>query len=440
MKSRSPKVLQPLAGRHLLAHVIDAANTLDPARIHVVYGHGGAEVKAAFNGVDVNWVEQSEQLGTGHAVLQAMPDIPDDAQVLVLYGDVPLTSKDTLNSLVEGASGNVGAILSIRLPDPSGYGRIVRQEGGALSHIVEQKDASNDELAIDEVNTGLVVFAANRLRSWLDQLGNNNAQGEYYLTDVAGLAVAQGESIALVQAEQEYEVLGVNDRRQLSRLERIYQSMQAENLMTQGLHLYDPNRFDLRGQLSVGRDVRIDVDVVIEGTVTLGEGVQIGPFCRIKNALIGAGTKIESHTVIEDAEIGEHCSIGPYARLRPETVLAEGARIGNFVEIKKTRMGHGSKANHLAYVGDAEVGADVNIGAGVITCNYDGANKHKTVIGDGAFIGSDSQLVAPVEIGAGATIGAGTTVTKKAPDDALTISRSRQTAIPGWQRPQKDQK
>lgn len=437
MRSALPKVLQPLGDRPLLAHVARTALALAPERVHVVYGHGGAQVRERLAWLDVNWVEQSEQLGTGHAVQQAMPDIPDAACVLVLYGDVPLTRTQTLQRLVNAADAGL-ALLTVNLANPSGYGRILRHADGSVQGIVEQKDASAAQLAIDEVNTGLMAANAAAMRRWLGNLSCDNAQAEYYLTDVVAMAVAEGTAVACEQPEDADEVSGVNDRAQLAALERVFQCQQAQSLLRAGLHLRDPQRFDLRGQLQFGRDVSIDVGAVLEGDVQLGEGVSIGPYCCIKNSRIAAGSQILAHSVIEDAEIAAGCHIGPFARLRPGAQLDDGARVGNFVEIKKSHIGKGSKVNHLSYVGDAEIGERVNIGAGVITCNYDGVHKHQTVIGDDAFIGSDCQLVAPVTIGAGATIGAGSTITRDAPAQQLSLSRSKQKSLASWQRPAKD--
>lgn len=439
MRSRLPKVLQPLGDRPLLTHVVETAAELEPSRIHVVYGHGAELVQQRVGYLAVNWVHQADRKGTGHAVQQAMPHIPDQALVLVLYGDVPLTRADTLKQLVEAAREAV-ALLTIELRDPTGYGRILRDANRRVTGIVEHKDASESQRALRECNTGLLCASARSLRGWLAQLKNNNVQGEYYLTDIVGKAVGEGVAVNAIPCMDEHEVAGVNDRAQLAELERVYQMRKAQDLMRRGLYLKDPARFDLRGSLEFGRDVTIDVDVVIEGDVKLGDDVTIGPFCWLKNCEIASGTHVLPHTVIDRARIGERCHVGPFARLRPDSVLGDHARVGNFVEMKKSTLGAGSKVNHLAYVGDTEVGMEVNIGAGVITCNYDGAKKHKTIIGDGAFIGSDVQLVAPVTIGAGATIGAGSTITKDAPDHKLTLSRAKQMTLESWQRPTKKQK
>lgn len=438
MNSALPKVLQPLADRPLLKHVVESAQALDPACIHVVYGHGGEQVQSALDYLEVNWVYQAEQLGTGHAVAQAIGDVPDDAQVLVLYGDVPLIRAATLTHLIGTAGQQALALLTVVLDDPSGYGRIVRDDSNRVVGIVEEKDASADQRHIRETNTGLMCGQAAHLRDWLSRLTNRNAQGEYYLTDCIALAADDRVSVVAGQAGTIEETQGINNKLDLSRAERILQRRQANALMAQGLTLRDPERFDLRGTLRVGRDTAIDVNAVIEGEVVLGDNVTIGPNCVLRSCTIDDGTQVLAHSVIEHAEVGARCQIGPFARLRPDTRVGDRAKIGNFVETKKITLGHGSKINHLSYVGDASVGDDVNIGAGVITCNYDGANKHVTTIGDGAFIGSDTQLVAPVSVGNGATIGAGSTITKTAPADTLSLSRARQSTIDGWQRPRKD--
>jgi bifunctional UDP-N-acetylglucosamine pyrophosphorylase/glucosamine-1-phosphate N-acetyltransferase len=437
MRSALPKVLHPLAGRPLIAHVLATARTLDPTRIHLVYGHGGETLRARLAAESVNWVEQKERLGTGHAVSQVAPFLSPDTTVLVLYGDVPLINAETLRSLLKQTEESGIALVTAEVADPRGYGRILRDAQGGITGIVEERDANETQRAIREINTGILAARASLLLPFLNRLRNDNAQGEYYLTDVIAMAAATGSKPVAVSAGRIEEVLGVNDRIQLATLERHFQRMQAEEQLKRGVTLLDPARFDLRGELTTGRDVIIDVNVVFEGRVELGDDVYVGPNCVIRDARIGSGSRIEASTVIEKAEIGEHCHIGPYARLRPDTRIAAEARIGNFVEVKKASIGHGSKVNHLSYIGDAEVGRDVNIGAGTITCNYDGANKHLTRIGDGAFIGSDSQLVAPVTIGAGATIGAGSTITKDAPPGELTLSRAPQQTRPGWKRPVK---
>lgn len=439
MRSRQPKVLHPLAGQPLLAHVLTAARALDPARIVVVHGHGGEQVRAALTDADCIWVEQAEQRGTGHAVIQAMPTLTDLDRVLVLYGDVPLIAPETLRRLVALASTTPLAVLTAELADPSGYGRILRDAAGQVVRIVEDKDATPDERSIHEINTGFLVADRARLASWLEQIDDHNAQGEYYLTDVIALAVRDGVAVATTQPAALHEVAGVNDRVQLAELERIYQRQQAESLMRSGVTLADPTRFDLRGQLDAEPDVFIDINVIIAGRVRLAAGVRIGPNCVLIDCDIGAETEILANCVIESAQVGANARIGPFARLRPEARLADDTHVGNFVEIKKTQLGRGSKVNHLTYLGDAEVGAGVNVGAGTITCNYDGVNKSKTQIGDGAFIGSNTALVAPVTIGAGATIGAGSVITRDAPAEQLTVSRAKQTTLAGWQRPRKRQ-
>jgi bifunctional UDP-N-acetylglucosamine pyrophosphorylase/glucosamine-1-phosphate N-acetyltransferase len=437
MRSALPKVLQPLGDRPLLAHVVETARHLEPDRIHVVYGHGAEQVQSALGYLDVNWVHQAEQLGTGHAVAQAIGDVPDDARVLALYGDVPLIRPATLENLIAAAGDDALALLTVVLDDPTDYGRVLRDDRNRVVGIVEHKDAGRDERHIREVNTGLLCAPAHHLRGWLQRLDNDNAQGEYYLTDVVALAATDGVRVAAGQAGSAEEVQGINDKIELAAAERILQRRRAEELMAAGLTLRDPARFDLRGSLTAGRDCVIDVNAVIEGEVVLGDGVHVGPNCVLRHCRIGDGSQIYAHTVIEHARIGRRCQIGPFARLRPDTDLGERTKVGNFVETKNVRAGAGSKINHLSYVGDAELGAEVNVGAGVITCNYDGAAKHKTIIGDGAFIGSDCQLVAPVEIAAGATIGAGSTITKNAPAGKLTVSRARQITVEGWQRPKK---
>jgi bifunctional UDP-N-acetylglucosamine pyrophosphorylase/glucosamine-1-phosphate N-acetyltransferase len=437
MRSDLPKVMHPLAGRPLVEHVYLTAKDLHASDIHIVYGHSGEQVLQSLAHLDATWVEQAEQLGTGHAVAQAMPAVADDQLVLILYGDVPLTGCDTLRRLVDAAENSGFALLTVELNDPAGYGRIVRGDGSAVLRIVEQKDAGAEEIAIKEVNTGVMAISAGNLKRWLARLGNDNAQGEYYLTDVVAMAVAEGIMVQPLQPNDEHEVLGVNNRAQLADLERYYQRQQAERLMLAGVSLMDPARFDLRGDLEVGRDVSIDVNVVLEGSIVLGDRVDIGPNVYLKNTRVGDDVKILANCVVEDAEIGRASRIGPFSRIRPDTRLSAEVHVGNFVEIKKTNVAKGTKINHLSYIGDSEIGARVNIGAGTITCNYDGANKYKTIIGDDVFIGSDTQLIAPVEVGAGATIGAGTTVAKDAPPGALTVGRARQQVIENWERPQK---
>ncbi len=439
MQSDLPKVLHALGGKPLLSHVIDTARQLSPSRCCVIYGHGGDAVPSRLASDDLHFVLQDPQLGTGHAVMQAVPVLNDDEPTLVLYGDVPLTSTSTLKTLAATAGKDKLAVLTIELDDPTGYGRIVR-EHQRIVRIVEQKDADDNERAIREVNTGILVAPTRKLKEWLSRLSNDNAQREYYLTDIIAQAVRDGVPVESSQPAHVWETLGVNSKVQLAELERIHQNNIASQLLEQGVTLADPARIDVRGSLRCGRDVMIDVNCVFEGDVELGEHVQIGANCVIRNARIAAGTQIKPFTHIEDARIGAESQIGPYARLRPGTVLADDVHVGNFVEIKNSQFGAHSKANHLAYVGDATVGQRVNIGAGTITCNYDGAHKHRTIIEDDAFIGSDTQLVAPVTVGRGATLGAGTTLTKDAPADSLTVSRARQTSIAGWQRPVKSKK
>lgn len=441
MVSERPKVLHPLGGRPLLAHVLNAAGALEAAVRVVVYGHGGAAVKAAFaSEPGVLWVEQAEQLGTGHAVAQALPVLEEAGVTLVLYGDVPLIQPETLQPLVNAARQGQLALLTVELTDPSGYGRIVRDDQGRVQRIVEEKDATPSERCLTEINTGILAVSTAKLRDWVAGLTNANAQGEYYLTDIIALAVRDGVPVEPFTVVEPLEVQGVNDRRQLAQLERFCQARQAEILMRNGATLLDPARVDIRGALSTGQDVIIDVNVVFEGTVRLGDRVTIGPFCVLKDAVIGDDVEILSHCRIEGAEVGAGAHIGPFARLRPDTRLAAGVHIGNFVETKKTTIGPGSKVNHLTYLGDAEVGAEVNVGAGTITCNYDGANKHKTVIADGAFIGSNSSLVAPVRIGKGATIGAGSSVSRSVPDGSLCLTRAQRKEVANWERPVKPKK
>ena len=438
MRSELPKVCHPIAGRPLLGHVINAARAAGASRPIIVYGHGGDQVRAMFCAEAVDWVEQRPQLGTGHAVQQAVPHLDDRAPTLVLYGDVPLTAPETLRRLI-AAAGDGMAVLTVNLADPTGYGRIVRNDG-RVARIVEHKDASVEERAIGEVNTGILVAPTAPLKRWLAALTNNNAQGEYYLTDVIALAAKEGLPINTAQPRETWETLGVNSKTQLAELERIHQRNLADALMEQGVTLADPARIDVRGTLTCGRDVTIDVNCLFEGVVSLSDGVVIGPNCVLKNVSIGTGTRVEAFSHLDDAIIGGNARIGPFARLRPGTQLADDVHIGNFTEVKASVIGAGSKANHLAYVGDAIVGKNVNIGAGTIVCNYDGANKFRTVIEDDAFIGSDSQLVAPVTVGRGATIGAGTTLTKDAPAGKLTVARAKQHSIDGWQRPVKKPK
>ncbi|HKT96089.1 MAG TPA: bifunctional UDP-N-acetylglucosamine diphosphorylase/glucosamine-1-phosphate N-acetyltransferase GlmU [Paraburkholderia sp.] len=444
MHSALPKVLHPLAGQPLLSHVIDTARSLAPTRLVVVIGHGGEAVRAAVAAPDVQFAVQEQQLGTGHALAQALPLLDPNQPTLVLYGDVPLTRASTLRRLIDAAA-HAGqkagyGILTVQLDDPSGYGRIVRGATGEVLRIVEQKDASDDERLIDEINTGIVVTPTAPLAGWLAALGNDNAQGEYYLTDVVEAAIAAGHPVVTAQPDAEWETLGVNSKQQLAELERVYQRNAADALLAAGVTLADPARFDLRGSVSCGRDVFIDVNCVFEGQVTLADNVRIGPNCVIRDAVIGAGTRVDAYTHIESATVGAHAVLGPYARLRPGAQLADEVHVGNFVEVKNANIGLGSKANHLSYVGDADVGAGVNIGAGTITCNYDGANKHRTVIEDQVFVGSDTQLVAPVRVGRGVTIAAGTTVWKDVPEDTLVLNEKTQIAKTGYVRPVKQKR
>ncbi|AOA73688.1 bifunctional UDP-N-acetylglucosamine diphosphorylase/glucosamine-1-phosphate N-acetyltransferase GlmU [Stenotrophomonas rhizophila] len=436
MKSDLPKVLQPIAGRPMLAHVIDTARQLRPDAIHVVYGHGGEAVRAAFaDQPDLQWAEQTQQLGTGHAVQQAMPQVPDAATVLVLYGDVPLIQVDTLRHLL--AQPGRLAVLVADMVNPTGYGRIVRNAEGKVGAIVEQKDATDEQLAIRTINTGIITAESTALRTWLSQLSNSNAQGEYYLTDVFASAAADYTPADMAFVADAQEAEGANDPWQLSQLERAWQLREVRALCAQGARVIDPARLDIRGTVTVGRDVQIDVNVILEGTVELGDGVSIGPFTRLKDVKLAAGTVVKPHCDLDGVVSEGAADIGPFARLRPGTVLADGSHVGNFVETKKVHLGVGSKANHLTYLGDAVIGSKVNIGAGTITCNYDGVNKSQTTIGDNAFIGSNSSLVAPVTIGQGATIAAGSVITRNAPEGELTVARARQQTIEGWHRPVK---
>ncbi len=436
MKSALPKVLQKIAGRPMLGHVIETARSLDPAGIHVVFGHGGEQVRAGLSAQhDLQWSEQTERLGTGHALQQAMPAIPQDARVLVLYGDVPLIAARTLKRLLL-AEGRI-AVLVADMDEPSGYGRVLRDAEGRVARIVEHKDASGEQREINTVNTGILVADGEPLRRWLDHLENDNTQGEYYLTDVFASASAEFNAAEMVHVHDAVEVEGANDPWQLSQLERAYQLRAARALSEAGARLADPARIDVRGEVTVGFDVEIDVNVVLEGRVVLGEGVRIGPFCRLRDVTLGAGTEVRAHCDLDGVVVEGSATIGPFARLRPGTVLADGAHVGNFVETKNTRLGVSSKANHLTYLGDAVIGSGVNIGAGTITCNYDGVSKSTTTIGDGAFIGSNTSLVAPVTVGKDATIAAGSVITRAAPEGQLSVARSRQTVIEGWQRPKK---
>jgi UDP-N-acetylglucosamine pyrophosphorylase (EC 2.7.7.23)/glucosamine-1-phosphate N-acetyltransferase (EC 2.3.1.157) len=437
MRSALPKVLHPVAHKPMVQHVIDTARALTPAHVHVIYGHGGNVLMDKLAEQQLNFVEQAEQLGTGHAVQQVVPHLGDDETILILYGDVPLTRSETLQNLLTAAADTDLALLTVTLPDPTGYGRIVRDDSGAVIGIVEQKDANAEQLKITEVNTGMMAVNGAALKRWLGNLSNNNAQGEYYLTDIVAMAASEGVTIATAQPQAISEVEGANNRVQLACLERAYQARQAEQLMLDGATLMDPARVDVRGDVIIANDVVVDVNVIFEGRVELGEGVVIESNCVLRNCKIGAGSRIKANSVIEEAVLAENCAVGPFARLRPGADLAEGAQVGNFVEIKKTRMGKGSKASHLTYLGDAQIGAGVNIGAGTITCNYDGVNKFVTEIDDGAFIGSNSSLVAPVRVGKNATVGAGSTVTKSVEDEELAVARGKQRNISGWQRPVK---
>lgn len=440
MRSSLPKVLQPLAGQPLLQHVVNTAKQLGAAQILTVVGHQSHLVEECMANQQIDFIAQTEQLGTGHAVQQAVPEIADNDTVLVLYGDVPLTAKTTLQDLLDLVSEqNPLALLTINLDNPTGYGRIVRDNHLAVQAIVEQKDATTEQLQIKEVNTGILAAKGAQLKHWLSQLQSDNAQGEFYLTDIIAMCVADGFAVQTTQPACEMEVLGVNDKRQLHALERQYQLSLADDLMVQGATLIDASRLDIRGKVEIGQDTLIDANVVLEGKVVLADGVKIGANCILKNVSIGANTEVHPFSHLEDCIVGEAANIGPYARLRPGTELADKVRIGNFVETKKAKIGMGSKVNHLSYVGDTTMGAGCNIGAGTITCNYDGVNKHQTVIGDHVFVGSDSQLVAPVVVGDNATIGAGSTITKECPADELSLSRAKQLTIKGWQKPQKKQ-
>ncbi len=436
MRSALPKVLQGLAGRPLLAHVVDCAAVLSASDVCVVYGHGGDAVQKAFAGSGLRWALQAEQNGTGHAVQQAMPETPDDNRVLILFGDVPLLMPATLSRLLEATADDEMSILTVDMDDPSGYGRIIRQKGEVVAN-VEHKDASEAERAVQEINTGVMLCPASKLKNWLNNLGNDNSQGEYYLTDVIAMAVADGVTVHGVKADTWVEVMGINDKKQLAEAERALQARLVDKLMAEGVGFADPARVDIRGTLTCGQDVFIDINAVFEGDVSLGDGVRIESNNLIRDSKLGAGTVVHSNCHFEGASTGKNCEIGPFARLRPGAELANKVKVGNFVEIKKSTVADGSKVNHLTYIGDAEIGTGVNIGAGTITCNYDGANKHKTTIGKDVFIGSGVNLVAPIEIGAGATIGAGSTLTKPAAAGGLTLERSKQMSLPGWKKPVK---
>lgn len=438
MRSTLPKVLQPLAGRPLLAHVVDLARSLSPDAIHIVYGHSGEAVRAAFPDADLSWAEQREQLGTGHAVIQALPNIPEDHRVLVLCGDVPLTRPETLQGLIDAAGNASLAVLTARVDNPAGYGRIVRADDDRnVARIVEQRDASAAELEITEVNTGIFVGHTGSMAKWLEQLSNDNAQGEYYLTDIVQLAAAHGVAVAGHLLPDIDEATGINDKVQLAQAERKLQYRYAEQAMRDGATLADPARIEIRGTLTLGSDVFIDVNSVFEGDVVLGDGCRVGPNCLVADTTLGAGTQVHANSVTEHLVAGKNCNIGPFARIRPGVELEDNVKIGNFVETKQSRIASGSKVNHLSYIGDSDVGANVNVGAGTITCNYDGANKHRTTIGNDVFVGSGVNLVAPIVVGDGATIGAGSTLNKDAAAGQLTVARTRQTSISGWRRPAK---
>lgn len=438
MKSRLPKVLHPIAGRPMLQHVLDSVRKLSLQRpINTIIGHGAEQIEAAMTAEDLRFILQSEQLGTGHAVQQALPYLEAQDTVLILYGDVPLIKADTLAALVDCVSERSLGLLTLNMQDPTGYGRIVRDDAGRVLAIVEQKDATDEQLAISEVNTGIMAVRGEQLQRWLPQLSAENAQGEYYLTDIIAMAGEDGVAVETKQPAEEWEVMGINNRQQQAELERIYQLELARQFLRDGISLADPARFDCRGSLSFGEDVRIDINCVIEGDVQLGDNVQIGPNCCIKNARIGDNSVIKANSIIEDATLAAGCEVGPFARLRPGADLKAKAKVGNFVEVKKAVIGEGSKVNHLSYIGDAKLGTNVNVGAGTITCNYDGVNKSKTEIGDEAFIGSNTALVAPVKVGRGATIGAGSTISADVPDQQLAVGRARQRNIQGWERPTK---
>jgi bifunctional UDP-N-acetylglucosamine pyrophosphorylase / glucosamine-1-phosphate N-acetyltransferase len=441
MHSALPKVLHPLAGKPLLGHVLDTAYSLSPQRICVVYGHGGEAVPQAIGDESLTWVQQTPQLGTGHALMQALPHLSSTGTTLVLYGDVPLTTIETLRRLIGTAGSKDFALLTVELADPAGYGRIVRNEKtGGITAIVEEKDASNIQRQIREINTGIMVIPNQDLHGWLHKLENKNAQKEYYLTDIVAMAVKDGVKVEAVQPAHDWETTGVNSKTQLAVLERIYQNEYAKRLLDQGVTLADMSRIDIRGQLICGRDVEIDINCIFEGHVQLDDGVKVGAHSILKNVKVAAGSAIAPFSLIESAEIGKNCRVGPYARIRPGTRLASEVHIGNFVEVKNSTIAAGSKANHLSYIGDAVVGKNVNIGAGTITCNYDGANKYQTIIEDDVFVGSDTQLVAPVTVTQGSTIGAGSTITKDTPPETLTLSRAKQMSIDGWKRPVKKPK
>jgi bifunctional UDP-N-acetylglucosamine pyrophosphorylase / glucosamine-1-phosphate N-acetyltransferase len=438
MYSEKPKVLHSLAGKPLVQHVLDCAGTLSPEQICVIYGYGGEAVPQAMQHYPAKFIIQQQQLGTGHAVQQAMPHLSSAARTLVLYGDVPLIQAHTLQQMQQFSEGLV--LLTVNLENPAGYGRIVRNEHNEVISIVEEKDASPEQREISEINTGILLAPTDKLRGWLENLQNNNTQGEFYLTDIVGMAVEQGVPVYTLQPEHEWEIVGINNKKQLASLERVWQQVESERLLAKGVTLADPARIDVRGKLNCGQDVEIDVGCIFEGEVKLGNNVRVGAYTIIKNASIADGTKIAPYTLIDSSIVGANCQIGPYARLRPGARLHDEVHIGNFVEVKNSEIAQGSKANHLSYIGDCSIGRRVNVGAGTITCNYDGVNKHRTIIEDDVFIGSDTQLVAPVTVGRGSTIGAGSTITKNTPQDELSLSRSKQMTIAGWKRPQKKEK
>ncbi|CAM4460091.1 MAG: Bifunctional protein GlmU [Legionellaceae bacterium] len=437
MQSSLPKVLHRIAGKPMLQHIIETGKQLNPEKIHIVVGHEKEQIATQINDLHSHFIPQEQQAGTAHAVATALPFIPENNQVLILFGDVPLISKETLEKLIQYTPTNGLGIVTAKVKQPFGLGRIIRNHKQQITKIVEHKDASFEELEITEINTGILYTTFENLYRWLPKISNDNQQQEYYLPDIIPFAIMDGCPIISIEASSEEEIQGVNERHQLIALERYFQQQQAHQLLIQGISILDPNRFDLRGTLQASADVTIDVNVVLEGNISIGEKSYIGPNCFLKNVHIGKGVTIHPNSVIEGAHIGDHCRIGPFARIRPETKLAEYVHIGNFVEVKNTEIAKGSKANHLSYLGDAKIGKSVNIGAGTITCNYDGANKHQTIINDNAFIGSGTELIAPVTIGQGATIGAGSTITKDVPTDTLTISRVKQTSITGWKRPTK---
>ena len=436
MRSDLPKVLQPLAGRPLLSHVLDIARALGADDIAVVYGHGGDDVQAACTGDDIRWELQVEQLGTGHAVQQAAPKVPDENQALILYGDVPLLTTATLKRLIDATAADEVSVLTVDMNNPAGYGRIIRADG-AVTAIIEEKDASEEQCAVREINTGVMIAPGDKLKAWLDALSNDNAQGEYYLTDVIAMAVNDGATVNGVKADNGIEVMGINDKKQLAEAERALQARLVDELMASGVGFADPARVDIRGKLVCGEDVFIDINAVFEGDVELGDGTTIESNNLVRDSRLGPGSLVHSNCHIEGATTGTDCEIGPFARLRPGAELADNVKVGNFVEIKKSTVANGSKVNHLSYIGDTDIGSGVNVGAGTITCNYDGANKHRTTIGDGAFIGSGVNLVAPVEVGKDATIGAGSTITKPVADEQLVLERSKQMTVKGWKRPVK---